>query len=183
MALFSERMGLTPAKALQRSEIDSSLRMRIWNVLTIYIWHLYEEDQYGDVGREGRMVDTLARSLWIHYLNRSWTGSRVAIALIVEQSVLRLSIEEAARATMRSNGPIGQFVGGELRGVRRLEQHRHHGQRGALDVKAVAGLRRRGEGHGWSSWKRARYPCGIKAQSVPWARGSLANGKKPGKPG
>ena len=108
MALFSERMGLTPAKALQRSEIDSSLRMRIWNVLTIYIWHLYEEDQYGDVGREGRMVDTLARSLWIHYLNRSWTGSRVAIALIVEQSVLRLSIEEAARATMRSNGPIGQ---------------------------------------------------------------------------
>ena len=42
---------------------------------------------------------------------------------------------------------LGQF-GSKLRGVGGLEHHGHHGQRGAFEIKAGAGRRRRFKGHG-----------------------------------
>jgi hypothetical protein len=52
---------------------------------------------------------------------------------------------------------LGQ-IGGKLRGVGGLEHHGHHGQRGAFEVKAGAGLRRRFKGHEWIAGMKGAPP-------------------------
>lgn len=70
MALFSERRGITPAKALQRDSMDAALRNQIWNALTLSIWDKHQRGDYGDLTRNAGYVELLGKLLWVRYFNR-----------------------------------------------------------------------------------------------------------------
>ncbi len=64
MALFSQRKGIRPAiKVLQLKSIDTDLKNRLWNALTIIIWDQWSSDE----GALRHYVETIAQSLWLNY--------------------------------------------------------------------------------------------------------------------
>ena len=69
MPTFSQRHGYSPLKsAFQRESIDSALRTKLWNILKVTIWDLYDSHNrsYDDLTKR---IDYLIRRLWFNYFN------------------------------------------------------------------------------------------------------------------
>ncbi|EMH4161160.1 hypothetical protein RJ498_000359 [Pluralibacter gergoviae] len=61
MALFSQRIGITPLeKAIQLESIDNELRYGLWNVLQVCFWN---QDNY----ETSNQLDLVARKIWFSF--------------------------------------------------------------------------------------------------------------------
>ncbi len=64
MLSFSQRHGHSPLKqAFQRESMDSDLRIKLWNLLNIFIWKNYPQYIYKE------KIDDLVARLWFHFFN------------------------------------------------------------------------------------------------------------------
>lgn len=73
--LFSQRMGLKPVgKLVQRESIDEELRNKIWNVLKLQLWDLWEPEPgaYSTHYRseDAKRIDRLLQAMWFHYFKK-----------------------------------------------------------------------------------------------------------------
>ena len=71
MAKFSQRHGHSPLEgSFQRETIDQDLRTKLWNILKISIWDVYDLHSY-DHGIEKKTaeINYLVRRLWFNFLN------------------------------------------------------------------------------------------------------------------
>ena len=73
--LFSQRMGLKPiGKLVQRESIDEELRNKIWNVLKLQLWDLWESKPgaYSTHFRseDAKKIDHMLEILWFHYFKK-----------------------------------------------------------------------------------------------------------------
>lgn len=74
MSIFSQRYGYSPLEsAFQRESIDSDLRTKIWNILKITVWDLYDS-KHRSYDEKTKRIDALIRRLWFHYFNRDLDG-------------------------------------------------------------------------------------------------------------
>lgn len=73
--LFSQRMGLKPVgKFVQRESIDEELRNKIWNVLKLQLWDLWESKpgpySINYRGENAKKIDDLLQLMWFHYFKK-----------------------------------------------------------------------------------------------------------------
>jgi len=65
MPKFSERYGYTPIeRAFQRERMDETLRIGLWNVLSLSMWHHWELPFYNS------RINAIAKRAWLHYFKR-----------------------------------------------------------------------------------------------------------------
>lgn len=70
MPKFSQRHGYTPVeKAFQREVVDQPLRVKLWNVLKLFIWDDYDHGDYHK-REKSILIDEMIRRLWFHYFNK-----------------------------------------------------------------------------------------------------------------
>lgn len=70
MSNFSQRYGYSPIeKAFQRESIDSALRTKLWNILKLTIWDLYDHHNF-KYHQDSQRILHLVQRLWFHYFNR-----------------------------------------------------------------------------------------------------------------
>lgn len=71
MPRFSERYGYRLVKnAFQREEVNETLRLALWNVLSICMWDKWEACDYGYQSEGGKKIDSLFRRMWFSYFKK-----------------------------------------------------------------------------------------------------------------
>jgi len=56
-------------KAFQREVVDQPLRVKLWNVLKLFIWDDYDHGDYHK-REKSILIDEMIRRLWFHYFNK-----------------------------------------------------------------------------------------------------------------
>jgi hypothetical protein len=72
MPKFSQRYGYTEIeRAFQRERIDNTLRTALWNLLSVYIWDLWEHpSEIHGYSETSKRINMLSKRLWFHYFKR-----------------------------------------------------------------------------------------------------------------
>lgn len=67
MAPFSERMGITPPKAIQIDSMDDELRNSLWNALVLFYWQPLMDARYHESLSGYSNLEILAQRLWLNF--------------------------------------------------------------------------------------------------------------------
>lgn len=71
MPKFSERYGYRLVeKAFQREEVNETLRVALWNVLSMCMWAQWESSEYGYQSEKAKRIDSLFSGMWFDYFKK-----------------------------------------------------------------------------------------------------------------
>ena len=68
MPSFSQRLGYKPVeKVFQRERMGETLRVRLWNLLKLYVWNRFARARHSE-SENARDVERLVRHIWFNHL-------------------------------------------------------------------------------------------------------------------
>jgi hypothetical protein len=71
MSRFSERYGYRIVKAaFQREEVNDTLRLALWNVLSLRMWDQWGEPQYAFQPERAKKIESLFKRMWFSYFKK-----------------------------------------------------------------------------------------------------------------